>query len=214
LQLQGRGPDAQAAAAEARARAAGASPRERAHVEALGLTVAGDSAAALAAIRSHLETYPRDAMALSPATGVYGLIGASGRGGRQEERLALLDGLSPVYGDDWWFLGAHGFARTEALGWAAGAPLIERALAANPDNAHAVHAHAHVLYERGADATGAEFVARFVEGYSRNAQLHCHLAWHLALFELARGNADRALALYEDSIRPGASRSPPMPTLA
>ena len=214
LQLEARGREAQSAAAEARALSAEISERERAQVEALALAVSGQAAAALEAIRVHLARHPRDAMALAPATGVYGLIGSSGRRERNEELLDLLDGLAPAYGDDWWFLGAHGFARTEALGWRQGGPVIERALALNPKNAHAAHAHAHVLYERGADATGAEFVGAFVESYSRKAQLHCHLSWHLALFELARGRAERAMGLYAESIRPGASLSAPMPTLA
>jgi hypothetical protein len=214
LQLQARAAEARAAAERARALAGGASRRERQHVEALALTVSGDAAGALTAIRAHLAEFPRDAMALSPATGVYGLIGASGRQARNEELRALLEGLAPAYGDDWWFLGAYGFALTEARGWRAGAPLIRRSLELDPRNAHAAHAHAHVLYEGGADRDGAVFVAAWMTDYPRAAQLHCHLSWHQALFELAQGKTERTLALYEESIRPGASLSPAMPTLA
>src|SRR5262245_59968834 len=85
LQLEARGREAQSAAAEARALSAGISERERAHVEALALAVSGQAAADLAAIRAHLARHPRDAMALAPATGVYGLIGSSGRRERNEE---------------------------------------------------------------------------------------------------------------------------------
>jgi hypothetical protein len=133
---------------------------------------------------------------------VYGLIGFSGRQDRNEDMLALLDSVAPAYGEDWWFLGAHGFARTEALGWKAGAPLIERSLELAPRNAHAAHAFAHVLYERGDDESGVEFVARWLPAYSRAAPLHCHLSWHRALFELGRGRLDGALAVYEASVRP------------
>jgi hypothetical protein len=214
LQLQGRGADAQAAAARARALAGGLSRRERDHVEALGLGIDGDGARALAAIRAHLADFPRDAMVLGPATGVYGLIGFSGRPDRNEELAALLDGLAASYGDDWWFLGAHGFALTEARGWAAGAPLVERSLRLDPRNAHAAHAHAHVLYERGASADGSAFLDAWLLAYPRQAPLHCHVSWHLALFELGLGRPARAWDLYMQSIRPGAAMSPPMPTLA
>ena len=131
---------------------AGGTARERGHVEALAIAVEGDAVRALAAIAEHLVEFPRDAMVLSPATGVYGLIGFSGRQDRNEALAALLDPLAGAYGEDWWFLGAHGFALTEARGWAAGAPLVERSLALSPRNAHGAHAWAHVLYERGDEA--------------------------------------------------------------
>src|SRR5713226_5911942 len=155
LHLQGRGALAQAAVAQAREVTASLDRRERQHVEALGLAVAGQGARALALIREHVAEFPRDAMALAAANGVYGLIGFSGRQDRNEEMLALLASVAPAYGEDWWFLGAHGFARTEALGWKAGAPLVERSLELAPRNAHAAHAFAHVLYERGDDESGA-----------------------------------------------------------
>jgi tetratricopeptide (TPR) repeat protein len=214
LQLRGRVSDARESAARARALVAGATPRERGHVEALAAVVDGDAPRALAAIREHLADFPRDAMVLAPATGVYGLIGTSGRQDRNEALVALLDPLAGAYGDDWWFLGARGFALTEAKGWAIGAPLIERALARSPRNAHAAHAWAHVLYERGDEEDGARFVEAWLPDYPRAAQLHCHLSWHLALFELARGRLARARDLYLGSIRPGASLLLGMPTLA
>jgi stage V sporulation protein SpoVS len=213
LQLLGRGAPAQEAAGRARALAGSLDRRERRHVEALSLTVAGQGARALALVREHLAESPRDAMVLAAANGVYGLIGFSGRQERNEEMLALLDAVAPAYGDDWWFLGAHGFARTEALGWRAGAPVLERALALAPRNAHAAHAWAHVCYERGGDRDGAKFVADWLPEYPTTGPLHCHLSWHLALFELGLGRLEAALGLYDTSIRPGVSRCAPFPTL-
>ncbi|HXJ82278.1 MAG TPA: tetratricopeptide repeat protein [Candidatus Methylomirabilis sp.] len=213
LQLQAKMAAARSAAARARTFAGGLTPRERGHVEALGIAVDGDADRALAAIRAHLADFPRDAMVLAPATGVYGLIGFSSRQDRNELLAELLDGLAPAYGDDWWFLGTHGFALTEARGWTAGAPLVERSLALWPRNAHAAHAHAHVLYERGGDREGGAFVDAWLPAYPRTAQLHCHLSWHLALFELGVGRPERAWTLYVESIRPGVALSPPMPKL-
>jgi hypothetical protein len=213
LQLQGRMPDAREAAARARGLAGGLTARERGQVEALGIAVDGDAPRALAAIREHLREFPRDAMALAPATGVYGLIGFSGRQDRNEVLASLLDSLAADYGDDWWFQSAHGFALTEARGWAAGAPLVERSLAREPRNAHGAHAWAHVCYERGTEGEGRTFVEAWLPGYPRDAQLHCHISWHLTLFELALGEPARAWDIYLDSIRPGVSRSAAMGTL-
>jgi tetratricopeptide (TPR) repeat protein len=206
LLVAGRGPEGRAAATAAVALASGLGRRERGHVEALAAAATGPGDRALGLVREHLREFPRDVVVLAAANGIYGLIGFSGRQERNEEMLALLEELAPAYGEDWWFLGAHGFARTEALGWKAGAQLIERSLELERRNAHAAHAWAHVLYERGDDESGAEFVERWMPGYPPEAALHCHLSWHRALFELARGRPDAALAIYESSIAPGRSR--------
>src|SRR5262249_673459 len=85
LQIEARVSEARAAVASALALAAGLSARERGHVETLGLLINGRSADALAAARAHLDDYPRDAMVLAPCTSVFGLIGFSGRAGREQE---------------------------------------------------------------------------------------------------------------------------------
>jgi len=213
LLVAGRGPEGRAAAAAALPCAGGLDRRERQHVEALAAAATGPGDRALALIREHLAEFPRDVVALAAANGIYGLIGMSGRQERNEDMLALLDELAPAYGEDWWFLGAYGFARTEALGWKAGARLIERSLALEARNAHAAHAWAHVLYERGDDESGARFVEGWIPDYPREAALHCHLSWHRALFELGRGRLDAALAIYESSIAPGRSMCSPFSTV-
>ena len=113
LQLLARMDEARAAARHALELAASLPWRERQHVEVLALVVEGQGAAALEAARAHLQEFPRDAMVLAPCTGVFGLIGFSGRRGREAEMLALLDGLASHYGDDWWFGMAHAFAQNE-----------------------------------------------------------------------------------------------------
>jgi len=89
LQVQHKPAEARAAAARARELAAALPHRERSHAIALATTVDGGSVAGLAAVKEHLGTYPRDAMVLAPCTGVFGLIGFSGRPGREAELLAL-----------------------------------------------------------------------------------------------------------------------------
>ena len=117
-------------------------------------------------------------------------------------------------GRGWWFLTYLGWARIETGDVATGAREVERALALNPHNAYAAHARAHGYYEAGDAASGAAFVKAWLPGYDRKSQLHCHLSWHLALFELACGRSERARALYEDAIRPAVSHAPPLFNLA
>ena len=94
LQLLGKVAPAQEAAERARDLAASLDRRERQHAEALGLAVAGQGARALALIREHLAEFPRDAIALAAANGVYGLIGFGGRPTRNEELDQLVGGCA------------------------------------------------------------------------------------------------------------------------
>lgn len=214
LQLRARIPEAKEAAARAQSLCESVTPRERRHVEAITLAINGAATEALAMIRTHAAEYPRDALPLSLALGVFGLLGFSGRRDHHEAQLALLEELAPHWGDDWWFLGYLGWAYIETGEVAKGTRLVERSLAGNPRNAHAAHQRVHGFFERGDAAGGADFVANWLEGYDRAGQLHCHLSWHSALFEFALGNNERARAIYLDSIRPAVAQAAPMLVLA
>ena len=214
LQLQARIGEARAAAERATALAVRASTRERGHVEAIARAIAGDAPGALALVQEHAAEYPRDALPLSLALGVFGLLGFSGRRDHHEAQLALLEGLAPHWPEDWWFLGYLGWAEIETGAVAAGTRRVERSLELNPRNAHGAHQRAHGYFEAGDAEGGAAFIADWLPGYERAGHLHCHLSWHLALFELARGDSERAMAVYRDAIRPAVALSVPMLSLA
>jgi hypothetical protein len=188
--------------------------REKGHIDAIALAIRGSAAEALALVRSHAAAYPRDALPLSLALGVFGLLGFSGRLDHHEAQLALLEELAPSWGEDWWFLGYLGWAYIETGAVEVGTRLVERSLAGNPRNAHAAHQRVHGFFESGDAVGGAAFLEAWLPDYDRAGQLHCHLSWHLALFELARGNSERARAIYLDSIRPSVAQSAPMLSLA
>ena len=202
LATYGRAAEAKAAAANARTLAAGTTTRERGHVEALALAVEGRGDAALAAIKEHLKDTSRDAMVLHPTTGVFGLIGFSGRLDREAELLALLDSVAPHYGNDWWFTAIHAFAECEAGRLADADARVNRALEAAPHNANAAHVRTHVDYELNQPQAGAQFLRGWLARFTHNALLRGHLAWHLALWELGAGNAAEAWRLYESEFRP------------
>jgi len=213
-QVQARMAEAKEAAALARALADRVSSREARHIEVIARAVDGNGPSAMALLEEHVAEYPRDGLALSLALGVFGLLGFSGRIDHHEAQLVLLERLAPHWGEDWWFLTYLGWARIELGDNARGAAEVERALAGNPRNAFAAHARAHGYFEAGDAERGAAFVAAWLPDYSRDSQLHCHISWHLALFELARGNPERARELYLDAIRPAVSSAPPLFNLA
>jgi hypothetical protein len=77
--------------------------RAHGHVEALALNLESDMPRTLAHVLEHLRECPRDGLVLSLTSGIFGLIGFSGRRDRNEALLDLLDGLAVSYGEDWWF---------------------------------------------------------------------------------------------------------------
>jgi tetratricopeptide (TPR) repeat protein len=215
LQIRGRVPEARAAVARARGLVGGLSRRERQHVEAIGLLLDGNGPAALAAVRAHVAEFPRDALVLSLAVGAFGLIAFSGRADHNALLLALLDPLAPHYAGDWWFPFVHGWAYNEARRPTEARRLMEEARARQPRSANVAHGLAHIAYETGDVQGGAEYLEEWLPAYERAGTLHCHLSWHLALFELARGRHDHALRVYQDAITPEASSlAPPLNTLS
>jgi len=101
LQLYLRIPEAQAETAAARGLRDRLTPREARHVEIVALAVGGAGPQALALLDEHLADYPRDAVPLSLALGVFGLLGFSGRRDHREAELAMLQRLAPHWGEDW-----------------------------------------------------------------------------------------------------------------
>ncbi len=212
-QLRAEMPQAQAARAAAKAAAAGVPAREASYLAFYDLVLSGQGDAAVAAAKTHLAEWPRDAMVLSPCTSVFGLIGFSGRAGREQEQLDLLDGFATHYGDDWWFNTQYAFAQLE-LGFRDTArPRIEAALARYPLNAHGVHIRAHMYYEDGEQAASRDYLTAWLSTYARDGQLHCHISWHLALSALETGDAGEAFRIYNDAVAPAATWGPPLNAL-
>jgi len=210
LLMRAQVPEARASAAQARDLAVDATPREQAHVNALALAIEGKPVESLAATREHLLLHPRDALVLAPATGVFGLIGFSGRLAREQELDEFLRTLAPFYGEDWWFASARAFAACECGRLDEAQMLIERSMAANPRNAHGAHIMSHVLYEGGELEAGHRYLEGWMPAYEREGLMHCHLSWHVAIFALATGRNDLAWQVYRNAVHPGGAWGPPL----
>ena len=214
LMVVGDAPAGRAAARHARDLAERLPPRERSHASIVSMVLNGEPLqASLAAVREHASTYPRDAVPLSFALGVYGLLGFGGFPDFVDRQVALLQSVAPAWGDDWWYLAAMGWAHVEAGQADIGIPMLDRALELSPDNANAVHGRAHGYYEQGAAGEGEVFIGTWLPRYDRAAPLHGHLGWHQALFALQRGEVERAVSIYMENVSPTASQALPMFTM-
>ena len=207
-QLMARGAEARHAAETAVGLLDGVSERERGHIEILADVVSGRIPSSLERTRSHLEHYPRDAFALSPACGVFGSIGFSGRVDREPEQLALLEPLAEAYGEDWWFLTVHAFALLEMGRWEQGRALAERSLEIKPDNSHGAHTLAHALYEGGADDVALAFLGQWLDSADPASLMHCHNWWHYSLLLLGADRHDEARDAFGANCLPGTNASP------
>jgi hypothetical protein len=212
-QMAAKGEQAKNAAEIARRLVSGLSPRERGHVEITALVIEGRGAEAYPLLEAHLSDYPRDALPLSLALGVYGLLGFSGRRDHHHAQRKLLESIAPHWGDDWWYRSYLGWSNIETGNCAQGLDMVEGALENNPRNGHAAHAYAHGFYEIGDVTAGVNFLTDWLPTYDNRSPLHCHLSWHHALLELESGNPKLATAIYDKSIRPEVAHSNPMFTL-
>jgi hypothetical protein len=75
----------------------------------------------------------------------------------------------------------------------------------NPLDARAHHVLAHVFEMTGRAAEGARWMTAHRAIWSADSVAATHCWWHLALFQLASRQTDRALALYDERIRAGGS---------
>lgn len=208
VQVYGRGAEVKEPLARAVELAPGITPREQSHIALYQKILTGKGAEGLAMIRKHLESWPRDAFALAPATSVFGLIGFSGLKGREEDQVAILEPLAGSYGDDWWFRSQLAFAELELGRFAAAEKNISASLDAFPRNAHAAHIMAHLRYERGERKAGQAFLKEWARDYPREAHIHCHVNWHIALWAMELGAADEAWTVYRTALHPGAAWGP------
>jgi tetratricopeptide (TPR) repeat protein len=194
---QGDAATARAGAEKARRVVDGATRRERQHVEALSALIGGETARGLELVADHVAEFPRDALLVNQASSA---IGFAGGRDREQQRVGFLEGLAPAYGEDWWFQSALAFTYHEVDRFEESRRLSERSLAQYPGNANASHNLAHIHFELLDNDGGAAFLEGWLAKYDPRASFHCHLAWHLAMFELHRGRYARARSIFERDI--------------
>ena len=202
---------AQARAATARELVArNGTAREKSHVETLALGMEGQSAKSLDCALAHLDEWPRDALVFALPMGAFGLYAFSGMADHDQARVDLCARHARHYGDDWFFLTYLGWSHTENGNVGEGRDITQRAFEGRRENANAVHALAHAMFEDGSGDDAEQLISHWLPGYDRSGLMHGHLSWHQALVALEQGDVARALAIYAERVQPKVTTAPPL----
>ena len=183
----------------ARAAALRANDRERGHLAALAAAIDDDYEAAKAHLGDVLDRYPRDALALHVA---HAFDYVTGDVARLHDRVAA---VLPAWSADLpgyhAVLAMHAFGLEECGEYERAEEAARDAVAQNPANARAHHVMAHVFEMTGRTGEGVRWMNAHTPDWGVDSVVSTHCWWHLALFHLAQGEADRALALYDRRVR-------------
>ncbi len=186
-------------AAQDAATKGGATPRERAHLDALGAWCAGDFEKTLAHLEAILLDHPRDILAHKIAHYLYFYLGDAERMRDSIARtLHAWDESVPGYG---YMLGMHAFGLEESGAYSPAETAGRRAVELNPGDAWAVHAVAHVMEMQGRQKEGVAWTTETEPGWQSCNNFGGHVWWHRALFLLELGDHDAVLDLYDRRIR-------------
>jgi len=168
--------------------------RERLHLAAIAALLADDYNSAKSLLGSILQIEPRDVLALQVA---HSLDYLTGDVAQLRDRVArVLPAWSEALPGHHAVLAMHAFGLVECGETDAAERAALAALALNPLDARAHHAMAHVFEMRGTPDEGMRWMQRHASAWS-DAAVATHCAWHMALFHLAAGRLDHALALYD-----------------
>ncbi|MXW97997.1 MAG: hypothetical protein F4Y05_10155 [Acidimicrobiaceae bacterium] len=176
-----------------RARATASGDRERAHMTALEMLLAGEFTVA-ARRWDEIARRQRDFAAVRFAHDIYLHIGDDpGRLGSSSHAEEAWRG-KPGWG---FVAGQHAFALEEVGRYDEAEELGEAALGLDPDDLWARHALAHVYESTDNTPAALHLLAGSAERWNAQELLATHIWWHLALRLLASGDAAGALAVFD-----------------
>jgi tetratricopeptide (TPR) repeat protein len=181
----------------------GGTPRETAHVAALGSLAAGRWHQAGAMLEDIAIEHPRDALALQAGHQVDFFTGnARMLRDRIARALPQWSGSMPGYHA---VLGMHAFGLEETGDYARAEREGRRAVEIEPRDGWAQHAVAHVMEMQSRQRDGIAWM-RETDAWAKDSFLQVHNWWHLALFHYDLGETDELLKLFDGPIYGSRSR--------
>lgn len=175
-----------------------ATPREKAHVAALGHLAEGRWHAAGQALEDIAIEHPRDALALQAGHQVDFFTGnARMLRDRISRALPAWDAAMPGYHA---ILGMHAFGLEETGDYVRAEATGRRAVELEPRDGWAQHAVAHVMEMQARQKDGIAWMRANPEAWTKESFLQVHNWWHLALFHYELGEVDEVFALFDGPI--------------
>lgn len=180
-----------------------ANARERGLIAAVRLLVDGDWTGACTAFDRVLVEYPRDIFAVQTAH-LFDFYRGDALNLRNRIARVLPAWSASVPGYSY-LLGMYAFGLEECNQYLEAQAATDRALAMQPKDAWAVHAGTHVAEMTGRIDDGIHWLESRRADWVPDNSFSYHLWWHLALFNLDRGDTQRVLELYDTAIYPTTS---------
>lgn len=175
-----------------------ATPREQAHVAALGRLANGHWHDAGRVLEELTIEHPRDALALQAG---HQIDFFTGNARMLRDRIAR---ALPAWNADMpghhAILGMQAFGLEEMGDYVRAEALGREAIATEPRDGWAQHAVAHVMEMQSRQRDGIAWMRANPDAWTKESFLQIHNWWHLALFHYDLGETDEVLALFDGPI--------------
>ena len=178
--------------------ARGATLREALLADALRAWLERDVDGAIASLARACDAHPACLVSMKLHHALCFLHGKHQQMRRSLERCLLA--LSPEVPGYGYVLGCHAFALEETGAQREALHHARAAIELCPHDAWAYHALLHVLSTQARTREGLSFVRMRGQRFAGGNNFIAHIAWHHALFAVAEGELDEALALYDGEI--------------
>lgn len=178
----------------------GGTPDERALVESATLAADGNLSTAADALDRAFRDRPATLLPFKLAHQLRFMAGD--RAGMLRASTAMLrdwDETAPGAG---FLIGCHAFALEEHGRYEEAEAAGRFAVEIEPEDAWGLHAVSHVYEMRGEPESGIDWLEGTRPAWSGCNNFAFHVAWHLALHYLERGDHARVLDLYDRDVRP------------
>lgn len=178
----------------------GGTTDERILVEALASATRGSFSHAIETLDRGFAGHPATFLPFKLSHSLRFMIGdGAGMLATSSRATDGLDRLDPMAG---FLLGCHAFSLEEAGRYEDAMRVGLEAVSLEPNDSWGLHAVSHVFEMRGQTGDGIDWLEDSRSAWSRCNNFSFHMAWHLALLHLERGDHERVLAIYDDEVRP------------
>ena len=172
--------------------------REERHVTAFNHWLNDDINAALNQFEQILQAYPTDLIALKAA---HNLHFYQGDATSMHESIARVLPAWPEQ-HNWrsFVLGMYSFGLEESGQYQLAEATGKEAIALNPYDLWAAHAVTHVYHMQNQWLDGVDWLNELIPVWTETNNFVYHLHWHKAVLYLSNGDAEAALAIYDETL--------------